>query len=46
MQLKAITLKNFRCYADEIKVDFADLTTFVGRNVPPFSVAVGFRVRG
>ncbi len=32
MHLKAVTLKNFRCYADEIKVDFADLTTFVGRN--------------
>lgn len=32
MHLKAVTLKNFRCYADEIKVDLADLTTFVGRN--------------
>src|SRR5690606_4032965 len=32
MRLKKITLKNFRCYADEISVGFSDLTTFVGRN--------------
>jgi hypothetical protein len=32
MRLKAVTLKNFRCYEDEINIDFADLTTFVGRN--------------
>jgi putative ATP-dependent endonuclease of OLD family len=32
MRLKAVTLKNFRCYGDNITVDFADLTTFVGRN--------------
>lgn len=32
MRLKAITLKNFRCYADEVNIDFGDLTTFVGRN--------------
>ena len=32
MRLKAVTLKNFRCYDKEIHVDFADLTTFVGRN--------------
>lgn len=32
MRLKAITLKNFRCYVDEINVEFADLTTFIGRN--------------
>lgn len=32
MRLKAVSLKNFRCYADEICVNFDDLTTFVGRN--------------
>ncbi|WP_263772932.1 ATP-binding protein [Propionivibrio soli] len=32
MRLETVTLKNFRCYEDEIKVDFSDLTTFVGRN--------------
>ncbi len=32
MHLKAVSLKNFRCYADEINVDFQELTTFVGRN--------------
>lgn len=32
MRLKSVTLKNFRCYEDEITVNFADLTTFVGRN--------------
>lgn len=32
MRLKAVTLKNFRCYENEINVDFGDLTTFVGRN--------------
>lgn len=32
MRLKAVTLRNFRCYADEINIDFGDLTTFVGRN--------------
>ena len=32
MRLKNVTLKNFRCYADEIDVELGDLTTFVGRN--------------
>lgn len=32
MRLKSVTLKNFRCYEDEIAVDFSDLTTFIGRN--------------
>jgi len=32
MQLKSVTIKNFRCYADEICVEFDELTTFVGRN--------------
>ncbi len=32
MRLKAVTLKNFRCYADEVNVNLGDLTTFVGRN--------------
>lgn len=32
MRLISVTLKNFRCYADEINVPFSDLTTFIGRN--------------
>ncbi|WP_232316474.1 ATP-binding protein [Candidatus Burkholderia verschuerenii] len=32
MRLKSVELKNFRCYADAIVVDFENLTTFVGRN--------------
>ena len=32
MRLKTVAVKNFRCYADEVIVDFDDLTTFVGRN--------------
>lgn len=32
MRLKTVTLKNFRCYADEISIEVGDLTTFVGRN--------------
>ncbi|CAJ0680868.1 ATP-binding protein [Ralstonia mannitolilytica] len=32
MRLKSLTLKNFRCYADEISVTFEDLTTLVGKN--------------
>lgn len=31
MRLKAVTLENFRCYADNT-TDLGDLTTFVGRN--------------
>src|SRR5690606_6678440 len=32
MRLKSVTVKNFRCYADEVSVKLDDLTTFVGRN--------------
>ncbi|WP_169293635.1 ATP-binding protein [Advenella sp. EE-W14] len=32
MQLKSLTIKNFRCYRDEVAVEFNDLTTFVGKN--------------
>lgn len=32
MRLKAVALKNFRCYADEVNINLGDLTTFVGRN--------------
>ncbi|MDM1139810.1 MULTISPECIES: ATP-binding protein [Empedobacter] len=32
MKLTSITIKNFRCYADETKVTIDDLTTFIGKN--------------
>lgn len=32
MRLKSVAVKNFRCYAQEVSVEFDDLTTFVGRN--------------
>jgi putative ATP-dependent endonuclease of OLD family len=32
MRLESISIKNFRCYEDEIKVSFDDLTTFIGKN--------------
>ncbi len=32
MKLKTLKLKNFRCYKDEISIDFCDLTAFVGKN--------------
>lgn len=32
MKLKTIYLKNFRCYKDEVCIEFDDLTTFVGKN--------------
>ena len=32
MRLKTVTINNFRCYREEINIDFSDLTTFVGRN--------------
>ncbi len=32
MKLQSVTIRNFRCYADHIDVDFGDMTTFVGRN--------------
>ncbi len=32
MKIKSVSIKNFRCYEDEINVDFQELTTFVGKN--------------
>lgn len=32
VRLTTISVKNFRCYADETTASFDDLTTFVGRN--------------
>ena len=32
MNLESVSIKNFRCYADEITVSFQELTTFVGKN--------------
>ncbi|WP_284336694.1 ATP-binding protein [Comamonas sp. NoAH] len=32
MRLRTVTINNFRCYREEINIDFSDLTTFVGRN--------------
>lgn len=32
MNLKSLTLKNFRCFADETSVEFDNLTTFIGKN--------------
>ncbi|QEI06220.1 ATP-binding protein [Pigmentiphaga aceris] len=32
MRLEAVSISNFRCYAEEIRVELDDLTTFVGRN--------------
>lgn len=32
MKLKTLHLKNFRCYKNDISIDFDDLTTFVGKN--------------
>lgn len=32
MKLTAISIKNFRCYREEISVNIGDLTTFVGKN--------------
>lgn len=32
MKLKKLKLKNFRKYADEVSVDFNDLTSFIGKN--------------
>ncbi|WP_256575239.1 MULTISPECIES: ATP-binding protein [unclassified Pseudomonas] len=32
MRLEAISVVNFRCYREEVRVEFDDLTTFVGRN--------------
>lgn len=32
MQLKTVTIKNFRCYENEINVEICNLTTFIGRN--------------
>jgi predicted ATP-dependent endonuclease of OLD family len=32
MKLSKLRLQNFRCYKDEIQVDFSDITALVGRN--------------
>jgi len=32
MRLKSFSLKNFRGYKDEVRIDMSDLTVFVGRN--------------
>jgi putative ATP-dependent endonuclease of the OLD family len=32
MKLKRLRIRNFRCYQEEILIDFEDFTTFVGRN--------------
>ncbi|WP_058543812.1 ATP-binding protein [Pseudomonas fluorescens] len=32
MRLEAVSIINFRCYGEEVRVVFDDLTTFVGRN--------------
>lgn len=32
MRLESISIKNFRCYQDEVSVQFDDLTTFIGKN--------------
>jgi len=32
LRLTKITLRNFRCYKDEISVDFEDITVFIGKN--------------
>jgi energy-coupling factor transporter ATP-binding protein EcfA2 len=32
MRLEAVSIINFRCYGEEVRVELDDLTTFVGRN--------------
>lgn len=32
MRLESVAIKNFRCYQDEVTVQFDDLTTFIGKN--------------
>jgi len=32
MKLETVSLKNFRCYKDELTVQFGKMTTFVGKN--------------
>ncbi|WP_346268562.1 ATP-binding protein [Burkholderia vietnamiensis] len=32
MRLESVSIKNFRCYQDEVTVSIGDLTTFVGKN--------------
>lgn len=32
MKLKRIIIKQFRCYLDEVIIDFEDITTFIGKN--------------
>ena len=32
MRLEAVSITNFRCYREEVRVELGDLTTFVGQN--------------
>lgn len=32
MKLKSLSIKNFRCFSDEINIQFENLTTFIGKN--------------
>lgn len=32
MRLEAVSIINFRCYGEEVRIELNDLTTFVGRN--------------
>ena len=32
MRLESVSIRNFRCYKDEVEVSFDDLTTFIGKN--------------
>ena len=32
MKLISMSLKNFRCYAEEVTLGIDDLTTFIGKN--------------
>ena len=32
MRLEAVSITNFRCYDEEVRIELGDLTTFVGRN--------------
>jgi len=32
MKISTIKIKNFRCYKDEVEIEFSDLTALVGKN--------------
>jgi len=32
MKLTRLRIRNFRCYKEEISIDFDDITAFVGKN--------------